>query len=175
MGVFSGPCSTAWHTPRADHGSPQAGQPLSTADLRASSHSATTRDGNTKSHLEVSDLPAGDASWLLFGGRACLERGHPPQCVRLSSPHTVERPLGLLRDPLLQGREEPCADHARSSPCSPSSPPWAPSWNWPPANSAVHQVLQNLSFPAWLISLGMFSRPGPPHSPHWNFIPVHGE
>ena len=147
----------------------------SRAELEASPAGAvTTRDGNTKSHLKVRDLPAEMPSGSYLGRRACLERGHPPQCARLSEPHPRSGRQDCFRD------LSPRADRNSSRITHAAAParlprPWAPSWNWPPANSArapgpTESVLSCLAYLTWHVF-----KARPPRSPHWNFIPVHGE
>ena len=47
----------------------------------------------------------------------------------------AERPLGLFPGPFLQGRQEPCADHAAAPAHLPR--PWALSWNWSASRDAI--------------------------------------
>ena len=71
----------------------------------------------------------------------------------------VEQPSWLFPGPFRQGQQEPCADYVCSSPPSPAPSPGFCLGIGFLQTALVHRVLQYLSFPVWLISLGMFSRP----------------
>lgn len=105
---------------RADHGSPQVGQPL---QRRPRSFPGRRRDHPGWKHEITSRgqrSASRDASWLLFGRKSVSGVRTPTSVCASVRASPAERPLGLFPGPFLQGREEPCADHARSSPCSPA-------------------------------------------------------